>query len=462
MIGLKNKMIEVMDALKQYIDLYAEHAGELQSHAPEVLNKPRAKALDHLQHSHLPEIGDEGYPALSVEEMFAPDFGVNLQRRQFGTDPAQIYKCGLPNVSTLLAIVVNDTFYPTRNLLRNLPEGVEMMSLARAAKEMPELVGKYYDKLVDDSATASLNTLLAQDGVFFRVKKGVNLDKPLQLVNVFNAPFPMLGVRRILIVIEEGAKASLLICDHTAKEEMNYLSSQVAEIFVERDASLDYYDLEETSAHTRRHSQVFVKQDENSHFISNVTTLIGGITRNSIVVEHIAEHAHTLLVGMAVAADNQIIDNATLIRHNTPKCESQQMFKYILEDNAKGQFFGRVVVDKKAKHTNAYQSNRNILASKTARMYTRPQLEIYCDDVKCSHGTTIGQIDQNALFYMRSRGIPEDEAKMMLMQAFMEEVIDTVRIDALKIRLRQLVQYRLAGHLEHCAECSLNEQEEKC
>lgn len=444
-----------MDALKQYIDLYTENAALLQSHAPEVLNAPRAKALERLLEpgACLPRRGDEGYPALSVEEMFAPDYGVNIARRQFGNDPSSVFKCGLPNISTLLALVVNDTFYATPNLLRNLPKGVEMTSLARAAKEQPELIAKYYNKLTDTTTAAALNTLLCQDGVFVRIQRGVQLEKPLQLVNVFNAPFPMMGVRRMLIVVEEGAQAQLLVCDHTADEAQKYLASQVVEIYVGRDATFDFYDLEESSLATSRMSQVFVEQDQNSSFTSNGTTLIGGITRNSYVVEHIAEHARTLLAGMAVAADNQIVDNATLVRHNTPKCESNQMFKYILEGQSKGSLYGRVVVDEKAKFTNAYQSNRNLLASTDARMYTRPQLEIYCDEVKCSHGTTVGQLDQNALFYMRSRGIPEAEAKMMLMQAFMEDVIDTVRIDALKTRLRQLVQLRLLGKLEHCADC---------
>ncbi len=444
-----------MDALKQYVDLYAENAALLQSHAPGVLNRPREKAFERLtaKDARLPRRGDEGFPALSVEEMFAPDYGLNIARKQFGNDPGAVFKCGLPNISTLLALVVNDSFYATPGLLRNLPEGVEMTSLARAAKEQPQLVEKYYDKLTDHSVTADLNTLLCQDGVFVRIKRGVHLEKPLQLVNVFNAPFPMMGVRRLLIVVEEGASAQLLICDHTADENQKYLASQVAEIYVGRDASLDYYDLEESSLITSRVSQVFVSQDENSSFTSNGTTLIGGTTRNSYVIEHIAEHAHTLLAGMAVAADNQLVDNATLVRHNTPKCHSNQMFKYILEDKAQGSFYGRVRVDEKAKYTNAYQSNRNLLASTEARMYTRPQLEIYCDEVKCSHGTTIGQLDQNAMFYMRSRGIPEAEARMMLMQAFMEDVIDTVKIEALKTRLRQLVQLRLQGKLEHCSDC---------
>ncbi len=444
-----------MDALKQYIDLYNENEAAVLAHSPEALNAPRPDALRALDAAQLPRRGDEGYPALSVEDMFAPDYGVNVGRLQFGNDPGAVFKCGLPNISTLLAVVVNDSFYTTPSLERNLPEGVEFTSLARAAKEQPELITRYYNRLTDHSATAELNTLLCQDGVFIRIKRGVQLEKPLQLVNVFNAPFAMMGVRRILIVAEEGSSAQVLICDHTADEKQKYLASQVAEIYVGADASLDYYDLEESSLATSRHSQVFVRQGRNSSFTANGTTLIGGVTRNSYIIEHIDEHARTLLAGMAVGADNQIVDNATLVRHNTPKCESNQMFKYILEDQSRGSFYGRVVVDEKAKYTNAYQSNRNLLASGDARMYTRPQLEIYCDEVKCSHGTTIGQLDQNALFYMRSRGIPEAEAKMMLMQAFMEDVIDTVRIDALKARLRQLVQMRLLGKLEHCADCQI-------
>lgn len=446
----------VMNALTQYIDLYRQHGAELRGNAPDALNAHRAAVLERLQGERLPEKGDEGYTVLSVNDMFAPDYGLNLQRLHFGADVSAVFRCGIPNISTLLGVMINDTFHTTPSLQRNLPHGVTMMSLAAAAKSHPELLEKYYNRIAGHNAVSDLNTLLAQDGVLVHVARGVQFDKPLQIINVMNATFPLMAVRRVLIVLEEGAHASILFCDHVADKTIDYMSCQVTEVHLDAHASLEYCDLEESSARMRRCSQFWAEQSEGSRMVVNGTTLLGGHTRNSYDVRHTAEYAETLLAGAVVAADDQIVDNATRVVHDKPHCHSDQMFKYILEDRALGQFYGTIVVDEKAKFTKAYQSNRNLLVSKEARMHTRPQLEIYCDEVKCSHGATVGQLDQNALFYMRSRGIPEDKARMMLMQAFMEDVIDTVDIPALKSRLRQLLEVRLNGTREHCADCGLN------
>lgn len=445
-----------MDSLKQYIDLYEHHGQEICAHAPALLNDARRRAYERLRSMRLPRKGDEGYEALSPEEMLAPDFGVNINRVSFPASTSESFRCGVPNISTLMALVVNDEFAATPGLQRNLPEGVEVMSLARAAREMPEVVEKYYGRLVPDTdAVGALNTMLAQDGVMVRVGRGVALDRPLQIVNIFNTSQPLLAARRLLIVLEEGARASVLLCDHSASQSVAYMSCQVAEVFLGAGASLQYIDLEESSPLTGRLAQLYCSQAEGSEFIANGTTLLSGRTRNSYVATLEGEHARCLLAGMAIASDSQVVDNATRVEHRAPKGESDQKFKYVLSDQAVGQFYGTIVVEEQARFTKAYQSNRNVLASPLARMHTRPQLEIYCDEVKCSHGATVGQLDANALFYMRQRGIPLAEARMMLMQAFMADVIDTVTIPALQSRLRQLVERRLGGHHDLCATCEI-------
>ncbi|MCD8387515.1 MAG: Fe-S cluster assembly protein SufD [Bacteroidales bacterium] len=446
-----------MNALSQYIQLYQEYRKDIEAHSPALLNRYRPTALADLMQARFPEKGDEGYPALSVNKMFEPDYGVNINRVPFGVNAAESFRCGVPNISTLLALVVNDAFVPTAGLERNLPKGVEVMSLAKAAELLPDQVGKYYNTLAlprrGATAPAALNSLLVEDGVFVHVAKGVKLDKPLQIVNISNASAPFLAIRRLLIVLDEDAEASILLCDHSASQEVKYLNCQVAEVFLEPGAKLGYYEIEESSAHTSRHSQFFASQAERSTLILNGTSLIGGVAQNDYSVEHIGHHADTKLTGMVIADGEESVGNSTLVLHNHPQCHSDQSFKYILDDRSQGSFYGRIIVDEKAKFTKAYQSNRNILASADARMHTRPQLEIYCDEVKCSHGATVGQLDANALFYMRQRGIPEAEAKMMLMQAFMGDVIDTVEIPALRSRLHQLVEARLSGNRQLCADC---------
>ncbi len=441
-----------MNALTQYLKLYEEHARDINSHAPALFNDRRAAAFALLADARLPEKGDEKYPALSVNDMFAPDYGVNINRVTFPVDTATSFRCGVPNISTLMAVVANDSFCPTSGLLRNLPEGVRMMSLAKAAAEMPELVGKYLGSLVpDDDAAAQLNTLLLQDGVFVHVPKATVLDRPLQVVNIFNAVAPVMGVRRMLILVDDEASATMLVCDHADRHDVPYLSDQVVEIFVGRNARLEFYDLEESSEQSSRVSRLYARQAEGSSLTVNGSTLMGGMTCNDYVVDVDGDNADTRLAGMAMGADSQVIDSCTDVRHHSQGCSSHQIFKYVLSDKSVGSFYGTIVVDEGAKHTNSSQTNRNILASADARMFTRPQLEIYCDDVKCSHGATIGQLDAAALFYMRSRGIPLDQARLMLMQAFMQDVVDTVTLPALKTRLQQLIENRLGGNRTLCA-----------
>lgn len=444
-----------MNALSQYLKLYEDYRESICAHSPSLLNDLRQQAFEYLSTARLPEKGDEKCPAVSVNDMFAPDYGVNINRVEFPVDTASTFRCGVPNVSTLMAIVSNDTFCPTSGLLRNLPDGVLMMSLAKAAAEMPELVGRYLDTLVRPGDTAArLNTLLLQDGVFVHISKGVVLEKPLQVVNIFNAVAPVMGVRRMLIVVDDDASATMLVCDHAERHDVKYLSDQVVEIFVGRNASLEFYDLEESSEQCSRLSTFYARQDEGSRLTVNGSTLMGGVTRNEYVVDVDGDNADTRLAGMAMGADTQLVDNVTDLRHHSMNSSSNQIFKYVLDGQSVGSFYGTIVVDEDAKFTNSSQTNRNILASADARMYTRPQLEIYCDDVKCSHGATVGQLDAAALFYMRSRGIPLDQARMMLMQAFMQDVVDTVTLPALKTRLQQLIEHRLSGRRTLCASAS--------
>lgn len=443
-----------MNALDQYIKLYTDNSAAIDAHAPALLNSIRPAALAALDGARLPQKGDETFAALSEDAMFAPDYGVNINRVRFGVDTVATFHCGMPNVSTLMGLVVNDSFAPTDTLLRNLPAGVTVMSLAAAAKEQPDLVDRYLGKLAPlTSPSVALNTLLLQDGVFIHVARGVVLDKPIQLVNIFNAAAPLMGVRRLLIVLDEGASVSLLTCDHSQIHDISYLSSQVVEIFLGENATLDYYDLEESSEHTSRLSQLYASQKSGSNLNINGTTLAGGVTRNEYTIDISGDGAFSTLSGMAIGAGDQIIDTLTDIRHLSRRSSSAQMFKYMLEDKSTGNFHGRILVDEAAIHTDARQTNRNVLASDDARMYTRPQLEIYCDEVKCSHGATVGQLDAAALFYMRSRGIPENEARLMLMQAFMADVIDSIRIPSLKTRMQQLVESRLSGRHVLCSDC---------
>ena len=262
-----------------------------------------------------------------------------------------------------------------------------------------------------------------------------------------------MAVRRLLIVVGEQAQATMLVCDHTQNQQHSFLSSQVVEIVAEKGAQFDYYDIEESTVNTSRCNQHFVRQAQDSNVLLNAITLTNGVTRNDFVVSVDGEGAETHLYGMAIEDGTQQIDNFTHIAHNAPHCSSNELFKYVLDGNAVCAFTGRIMVAEGSSKVEAYQANRNIVATDTAKIYTKPQLEIYCDDVKCSHGTAIGQLDQDAIFYMQQRGIPVDQARTLLMQAFMSDVIDKVRMPSLKNRLQHLVEKRFCGQLSQCSDC---------
>ena len=361
----------------------------------------------------------------------------------------------MPNLSTSLYFVVNDSFYDKELPKAHLPEGVYAGGLRMFAERYPAIATRYYGKAAssDKDGIIALNTMLAQDGFVVYVPEGVEVERPIQLVNILRGNVDFMVNRRLLIVVGKGAQAKLLVCDHSDESSVRFLASQVCEIFVDDDAVFDYYDMEESSENTAKVASVFVRQGARSNVLVNGIVLHNGVTRSNYYSTFDGEHAELSLCGMGIVDKEQSVDTYTYIDHAVSHCHSNELFKYVLNDSARGSFCGRILVRHGAQKTEAYQGNKNLCASPLAKMYAKPQLEIYADDVKCSHGATIGQLDQNALFYMRSRGITEAEARMLLMFAFTNDVIEQVRLDALKDRLRQLVEKRFRGELAKCSGC---------
>ena len=445
-----------MNIEKQYIELYDQYHSLIDSHASPILNALREKAMSDFRVTGFPSPNDEEYKHTNIPDLFAPDYGLNLNRLEIPVNPYEVFRCDVPNLSTLLYFVVNDSFYTKENPKVKLPEGVLIGSLNEMARSHPDLVQRYYGKqaCTQNDGIVALNTAFVQDGFFLYVPKGVIIEKPIQLINILRGDADFMVNRRLLIILEEGAQARLLVCDHTM-DKKKFLSSQVTEIYAGKNAVFDYYDIEESSLNTNRITSTFVDQAEKSNVLINGITLHNGTTRNNYRMTFSGEHAEAHLCGMAIADKKQSVDNHTFIDHAVPHCTSNELFKYVLNDSSTGSFSGRILVREGAQKTSAYQTNRNLCATKEAHMYTKPQLEIYADDVKCSHGATVGQLDENALFYLRSRGIPEAEARMLLMFAFTNDVIENVRMDALKDRLRQLVEKRFRGELDKCAGCNI-------
>lgn len=445
-----------MSSEKQYIDLYNQCKGMINKHAPQVLNDLRDKAFDDFCRLGFPSKKVERYKYTDMQKIFEPDYGLNLNRLEIPVNPYDVFKCDVPNLSTSLYFVVNDSFYDKMLPKCSLAEGVIVGSLSKVATEHPELVAKYYGKIANtgEDAVTALNTMLSQDGLMVYVPKNVKVEKAIQVINILRSDVDLMVNRRVLIVMEQGSEAKFLFCDHAA-DDRNFLATQVIEAFVGENAKLDLYCLEETHYKNTRVSNVYIEQQANSVVNHNVITLHNGITRNRLDLVFKGEGAECFANGCVIADKSQHIDNNTLIDHQVGHCTSHQLYKYVLGDEAVGAFAGRILVRKDAQKTSSNEINQNLCTTKKARMFTQPMLEIYADDVKCSHGSTVGQLNDAAMFYMRQRGISEKEAKLLLEFAFVNEVVDQIQLEPLKERLRYLVEKRFRGELNKCEGCKL-------
>ena len=459
-----------MNSEQQYIELYNQAREMIFSHAPEAMNAVRDEAFEDFRKQGFPSKKVERYKYTDIQKLFAPDFGVNLNRLEIPVDPYAAFRCDVPNLSTSLYFVVNDMFYKGEKELRSkemrsnfhpsLPAGVIVDSL----RNHPLFIEKYYARLAktSDDAVTALNTMLAQDGMLVYVPKNVKVDRAIQVINILKTPSPntqhpspsLMVNRRVLIILEEGAEIKMLFCDHAA-DDRHFLATQVIEAYVGENASLDLYCLEETHYKNVRVSNVYIDQQANSRVNHNVITLHNGVTRNKLDLTFSGEGAECQCYGCVIADKEQHVDNNTLITHKVPHCTSNELYKYVLDDKSTGAFAGRVLVEHGAQKTASQMTNQNLTATKEARMYTQPMLEIYADDVKCAHGSTVGQLNDAALFYMRQRGISLDEAKLLLQNAFINEVIDKMQLEPLRDRLHYLVEKRFRGELNKCTGCKL-------
>ena len=439
-----------MSSEKQYIDLYKQCREMIREHSSDVMNAVRDEAFERFAATGFPSKKVERYKYTDIQKLFEPDYGLNLNRLQIPVDPYEAFRCDVPNLSTSLYFVVNDMFFHDEKPKGHLPEGVIIGSLKDFATT------KYYNQLAGKAGDAAtdLNTMLAQDGLYVYVPKNVKVDRAIQVINILRSDVDLMVNRRVLIVLEEGAEIKMLFCDHAA-DDRNFLATQVIECFVGENASLDLYCLEETHHKNVRVSNVYIDQQANSRVNHNVITLHNGITRNRLDLTFSGEGAECQCYGCVIADKQQHVDNNTLIVHKVPHCTSNELYKYVLDDKSTGAFAGRVLVEHGAQQTSSQMTNQNLTATKEARMYTQPMLEIYADDVKCAHGSTVGQLNDAALFYMRQRGIPLKEAKVLLQNAFINEVIDHMQLEPLRDRLHYLVEKRFRGELNKCTGCKL-------
>jgi len=403
-----------MEATRQYIDFYNEVRDVLASRSCPEMNACREAALQTFSRQGFPSPKVERYRYAKVEADFSPNYGIALA-----------------------------------------PLGGQLPPHCFRLAEADPRVRVLYNNVADATdSIVCLNTMLSVDTLVVHVPRGVRVEHPIQISNILKGEQDTMVCRRILVVMDELSEADIIITDRAASQN-RFLTNQVVEVVMGDGSHLSLYDIEETHLLCTRYSSVFVRQGRDSSLHHTSLTLFNGHTRNRLDVLLQGEGSEVTANGCVIADKMQHVDNNTLIDHAVPGCQSSELYKYVLDDNAVGAFAGRVLVRQGAQRTLSNETNANLLATRSARMYTQPMLEIYADDVRCSHGSTVGQMDETALFYMRQRGIDEQEARLLLKAAFITEVIESIPLESLRDRLHVLVDKRLRGELSKCEGCKL-------
>ncbi len=437
----------------RYVSHFREAELEITGDSPDVLNVPRQAALKNLISLGIPTRKTENYRYTNLEPAFSGRYSFVHSCEHTDIQLKDVFKCDVPKLETNLITLLNGWFH-TSSGKNSLPSGTIAESLERIAGSMNDLVAPRYSTLseADPDPLVSLNTAYARDGYFLYVPRNGMPDIPFQVINFLQAEKDTFVNQRNLVVIEPGAEAIIIVCDHSLNMN-NYLDNQVTEIFVGENASLDFYTIQNRHNRTTTFNSTFFHLERDSRLTTHTITLHGGLVRNNVKVLLDGQNSEANLYGLSFMDRKQHVDHFLQVVHEKPGCRSNQHYKNVLDDESTGAFSGRIHVRRDAQKTNAYQRNNNLLLTDHARMQTKPQLIIEADDVKCSHGATVGQIDDNALFYLRSRGIGENQARLMLMNAFAYEVLRQVKVNPLRDRISELIDKRLRGEVSRCHEC---------
>jgi Fe-S cluster assembly protein SufD len=445
---------EKTPAILSKVDAWFEET--IQAFSPDV-QKIRQQALLQFKELGLPHPKMEKWRDSKIKDtyqydykMFTEDFGRNLTEED-------IFQC---DVHELDAFTVNlyRGYYVYKDFpIFKLGNGTIVGSLAAAFKEYPDLVRKHFGKYFkegEQKAFDLLNTALFLDGLFIYVPKNTKIDKPIQLINAVGREENAFVQNRNLIILEEGSELTLIQCDDSYDYKRSFTNS-LSEFYIGANAHLKHFKIQNLNNNSFLINSDYYHQEKDSHMLTNRMILNGGLIRNEVYSKLNGQHSESDIQGLYLADKNQHIDNQVFVDHAYPNCQSNELFKGIVDDYASAVFNGHILVRQDAQKTNAYQNNNNIVLTDKAKINSKPFLEIYADDVKCSHGSTMGQLDQDAMFYIRQRGIGIDNARLLLMYAFAAEVIGSIDIESLFNRIDDMVKKRLRGELSICDQCVL-------
>ena len=433
-MDLKEKLVSSFLAFENRVDIDA------------YVHDVRSDAIKVFEEKGFPSKKEEAWKYTSLNSILKQDYSV-FPKQENAIEYSDVKKYFIHDIDTYNIIFIDGKY--SSHLSKTTHDGIDvcLMSSALNKPKYRLIIENYFNKVATKDSITSLNTAFAQEGAYIHIPKNKLVNKPIQIIHFSTgSEVALMQQPRNLIVVDENSHVQI-IERHQSLTDNPVLTNSVTEIFGNKRAIVDYYKIQNDNVNASLIDNTFVNQKRESHVSVHTFSFGGKLTRNNLNFYQNGEHMDSTLNGVTIIGDKQHVDHNTLVHHIEPNCESHQDYKGIFNDSATGVFNGKVVVNKEAQKTNAFQSNNNILLSDKATINSKPQLEIFADDVKCSHGCTIGQLDESAMFYMRSRGIPEKEAKALLMFAFSNNVMSSVKIPELKQRITKIIANKLGVDL---------------
>ena len=432
---LREKLVSSFMAFEEKIDVQTD------------LHDIRTAAIKNFENKGFPTKKEEAWKYTSLNAILKNDFSV-FPNTENTIEYRDVKKYFLHEIDSYKVVFVDGVF--SSNLSSTTHDGIDvcLMSSALNKPKYKMVIDTYFNQIASkDESLTSLNTAFANEGAYINIPKSKVADKPIEIMYFSTGSEKALLVQpRNLVIVGENSHVQI-IERHQCLNDNAVLTNSVTEIFAAKRAIVDYYKIQNDAAEANLIDNTYVSQKQESHVSVQTFSFGGNLTRNNLNFYHFGERLTSTLNGITIIGEKQHVDHYTLVNHATPNCESFQDYKGIFSDRATGVFNGKVYVEKEAQKTNAFQKSNNILLSDKATINAKPQLEIFADDVKCSHGCTVGQLDETALFYMQQRGIPKKEAKALLMYAFSNAVIENIKIPELKKRITVIIADKLGVKL---------------
>lgn len=407
----------------------------------------RSKAMASFEKEGFPTRKDEEWKYTSLKSVLNHDYSV-FPESESAIEFKDVKKYFLHEIDSYKVVFIDGVYSSFLSETTHDGYDICLMSAALKKPKYKMVIDNFFNKIANHkNSLTNLNTAFALEGAYINIGKNTVLPKPIQIVNFYTGNEKEILLQpRNLIVVGENSHVQI-IERHQSLTDNAALTNSVTELFVNKRSIVDYYKIQNDNTNASLIDNMFVQQKEHSIASVNTFSFGGKLTRNNVEFFHEGEHVESHINGISILKDKQHVDNHTLIHHKFPNCESFELYKGIYDDASTGVFNGKVIVDQEAQKTNAFQQNNNILIGDKASINAKPQLEIFADDVKCSHGCTIGQLDESALFYMQSRGIPAKEAKALLLYAFGNDVVEKIKIPELRTRITKLIALKLGVQL---------------